>query len=153
MKEKAEQYQAQLAVKENLIKMLHDLTSEQEKKIETLENHIQGTVPKHPKPAKPSSIAKLVEAVQVAHKEINRIHDMWFNADYERVTFKTQLSDFEKKLREATTFYRIAECKYCRCFTFQFFKVMIEPLSKVPSLTLSEKELSSWFCGSQFGVK
>ena len=111
MKEKAEQYQAQLAVKGNLIKMLHDLTSEQEEKIETLENHIQGTVPKHPKLAKPSSIAKLVEAVQVAHKEINRIHDMWFNADYERVTFKTQLSDFEKKLREATTFYRIAECK------------------------------------------
>ena len=66
---------------------------------------------RHPKPAKPSSIAKLVEAVQVAHKEINRIHDMWFNADYERVTFKTQLSDLEKKLREAKTFYRIAECK------------------------------------------
>ena len=75
MTEKAEQYQAQLAVKENLTKMLHDLISKQEK-IEALENHIQGTVPKHPKPAKPSSIAKLVEAVQVAHKEINRIHDM-----------------------------------------------------------------------------
>ena len=29
---------------------------------------------------------------------------MWFNADYERVTFKTQLSDVEKKLREAKAF-------------------------------------------------
>ena len=56
--------------------MLHDLISEREEKIEILENHIQGTVLKHPKPAKPSSIAKIVEAVQVAHKEINRIHDM-----------------------------------------------------------------------------
>ena len=76
MTEKAEQYQAQLAVKENLIKMLHHLISEREEKIEILENYIQGTVPKHPKPAKPSSTAKIVEAVQVAHKEINRIHDM-----------------------------------------------------------------------------
>ena len=104
MTEKAEQYQAQLALKENLVKMLHDLISEREEKIETLENHIQGTVPKHPKPAKPSSIAKIVEAVQVARKEINRIHDMWFSADYERVTFKTELSDLEKKLREAKDF-------------------------------------------------
>ena len=34
---------------------------------------------------------KHIEAVQVAHKETNRIHQMLLDADYERVTFKTQV--------------------------------------------------------------
>ena len=47
---------------------------------------------------------KFVEAVQVAHKETNRIHQIWLDADYQRVTFKTQVSELEKKLREAKAF-------------------------------------------------
>ena len=104
MTDKADQYQAQNAVKDNLIQILQDIISEQEQKIETLENHIKGRVRTHPNPAKPSSIARLFEAVQVAHKETNRIHQMWLDADNERVKFKTQVSQLEKKLREAKTF-------------------------------------------------
>lgn len=44
MTDKADQYQAQNAVKENLIQILQDIISEQEEKIETLENHIKGRV-------------------------------------------------------------------------------------------------------------
>ena len=91
MTDKADQYEAQDAVKENLIQILQDISSEQEEKIETLENHIKGRVRTHPNPAKPLSIAKLFEAVQVAHKETNRIHQMWLDADYERVKFTTRL--------------------------------------------------------------
>ena len=104
MRDRVEQYQAQNAVKENLIQVLQDVFREQEEKIETLENHAQGRVCTHPNPAKPSSVAKLVEAVQVAHKETNRIHQMWLDADYERVKFKTQVWDLEKKLRKAKAF-------------------------------------------------
>ena len=96
MKDRVEQYQVQNAVTENLIQMLQDVFREQEEKIETLENHTQGRVRTHPNPAKPSSIAKLVEAVQVAHNETNRIHQMWLDADYERVKFKAQVSELEK---------------------------------------------------------
>ena len=104
MTDKADQYQTQNAVKDNLIQILQDIISEQEQKIETLENHIKGRVRTHHNPAKPSSIARLFEAVQVAHKETNRIHQMWLDADNERVKFKTQVWQLEKKLREAKTF-------------------------------------------------
>ena len=110
MTEKAKQYQAQLAVKENLIKMLHDLISEREEKIETLENHIQGTVPTHPKPAKPSSIAKVVEAVQVAHKEIEST--ICGSMQITREWRLRRNSRIWKKIKRSKSFYyRIAECK------------------------------------------
>ena len=96
MRDRVEQYQVQNAVKENLIQMLQDVFREQEEKIETWENHTQGRFRTHPNPAKPSSIAKLVETVQVAHNETNRIHQMWLDADYERVKFKAQVAELKK---------------------------------------------------------
>lgn len=154
MTDKADQYQAQNAVKDNLIQILQDIISEQEQKIETLENHIKGRVRTHPNPAKPSSIARLFEAVQVAHKETNRIHQMWLDADNERVKFKTQVSQLEKKVREAKTFIVELQTASSEGVLLLFFQSNNKAALQSPifNLFLSEKELSPWFCGSQFGV-
>ena len=94
---------------------------------------------------------KLIEAVQVAHKETNRIHQMMQIRREWRLRRKSRSW---KKLREAKAFIiEIQNASSVGVLLFIVFKVIIESLSKVQSLTLSEKELSPWFRGSQFGVK
>ena len=94
---------------------------------------------------------KLIEAVQVAHKETNRIHQMMQIRREWRLRRKSRNW---KKLREAKAFIiEIQNASSVDVLLFIVFKVIIESLRKVQSLPHSEKELSPWFCGSKFGVK